>query len=242
MLKISGLTVSYLDITPVRDVTFSLAKGHIGCLIGLSGVGKSTLARGISGIIKPTSGTVQLSGSNLKPSTHKIGFVAQDYSLYPWKTVLDNITLAQTIKKEPINREFLSDIVVALGLESSLHKYPAALSGGQKQRVALARSFLLSPDLLIMDEPFSALDEITRGEAKLLFKEVWLKYRPTTLLITHSIEEAFDLGHMLFIQSKSHVESIDLSNLAHSPKLKAEILDKLIGKTTSLGWNQEVAL
>lgn len=227
MLQVKNLTISYWDVTPVRDISFSLDKGSIGCVVGLSGVGKSTLARGLCGILEPASGTMALDDAALSPATHKIGYVAQDYSLYPWKTVRENILLAVKIKRQKPDETLFLDIISALGLEAFLHKYPASLSGGQKQRVALARSFFLSPDLLIMDEPFSALDEITRQEAKELFRSVWNEYKPTTILITHSIDEAVSLGHKLFMQGKDSFEEINLAENDDKDAVKHHIRSRL---------------
>lgn len=138
----------------------------------------------------------------LDPRIHKIGLIPQNCGLLPWKTVKENCLLPLKIRKESISenqREKIMQIYEALKITDLIDKYPKELSGGEVQRAAIARAFILQPDILLMDEPFSALDEITREEARELFLNVWKQVKPTTILVTHSIVEALYLGNTIMV-------------------------------------------
>ena len=163
---------------------------------GGSGCGKSTLLRLAAGLLHPTAGTVLMDGAPVDPGHRRIGFLPQNYGLLPWKTVRENILLGAEIKgRAPENlAESLDELAAELGLTDLLRRYPRELSGGQQQRVGLARVFLLAPDFLLMDEPFSALDAITRESMQEVFLSLWQKRAVTTLLVTHDVDEALTLA------------------------------------------------
>ncbi|WP_248676848.1 ABC transporter ATP-binding protein [Selenomonas artemidis] len=200
MLRIERVSFDYeTDGTPVpvlADASLHVERGTVHALIGASGCGKSTLLRLAAGLLHPTAGTVLMDGAPVDPGHRRIGFLPQNYGLLPWKTVRENILLGAEIKGRA--RESLADaleeLAAELGLTDLLRRYPRELSGGQQQRVGLARVFLLAPDFLLMDEPFSALDAITRESMQEVFLSLWQKRAVTTLLVTHDVDEALTLA------------------------------------------------
>lgn len=219
MLEINDLAVSYTSqentVNALGPISMEIESGDIIAIIGPSGCGKSTLLHVLSGIIKGYSGQATLNGVRLNPKVHDIGFIPQNFGLLPWKNVEKNCLLSLKIKKKVIDRELkekIDYIMNKLNISELKDRYPKELSGGQKQRAAIARAFIMNPDLLLMDEPFSALDALTREEAQELFIDVWNQYRPTTIFVTHSIEEAIYIGKKIVIMSQcpgTVVEAID---------------------------------
>ncbi len=207
MIRIKDLNIAYeargLRNEVLKDITLELAVGETCAIIGPSGCGKSTLLKVLAGIIKKYEGTVEINGQPVMPHKQKIGFIPQNYGLLPWKTIYENIRLGIKIKnkQDNDNAQNTAAMVQLLGLGGLEHRYPGELSGGQQQRVALARAFLLQPDLLLMDEPFSALDAMTREEIQNVFLHVWRKYSVSTILVTHHVEEAVYLGRKIVILS-----------------------------------------
>ena len=207
MIRINNLSVEYQSggekLFAVKDIDFSLEAGATCALIGPSGCGKSTLLKVMAGIIKDYSGLAEINGRPIRASEQKIGFIPQDYGLLPWKTVYENSCLGLKLKREfdEAAKARLISLLQQLGLGGLEKRYPGELSGGQQQRVALARSFLLKPDLLLMDEPFSALDAISREDLQELFLQVWRKYAVSTVLVTHQVEEAAYLGQKIVVLS-----------------------------------------
>lgn len=207
MICIKDLTVAYgagiarADV--LQNINLELTAGETCAIIGPSGCGKSTLLKILAGIITDFSGTVEISGQPVRPKEQTIGFIPQNYGLFPWKNVYENISLGIKIKQRqsPDWATGVAAIVRLLGLGGLERRYPGELSGGQQQRVALARAFLLKPDLLLMDEPFSALDALTREEIQHVFLNVWNKHSVSTVLVTHHIEEAVYLGRKIAILS-----------------------------------------
>ena len=207
MIEFRNLTVRYMsgqeNYTALKDISLSIPDGEICVIIGPSGCGKSTLLQVTAGILKQYEGQVSLDGQPICPTKQKIGFMPQNYGLLPWKTVEENVQLGIKIKKsaKKIRSEQINDMLQQLGLQGLEKRYPGELSGGQQQRVGLARTFLLRPDVLLMDEPFSALDAITREEMQDVFFKLWKKYEVTTILVTHYVEEALYLGQKIVILS-----------------------------------------
>lgn len=204
-IRISHLTVCYKHnrqtSVAVSDLSLELEAGGIYCLIGPSGCGKSTLLHTIGGIIKTYEGEVTIDGKAPDPKKQSIGLVPQSYGLLPWETVKDNVYLASKLKKIAKDPGYDEEIIRILGLHDLLSRYPGELSGGQKQRTALARTFIQKPDLLLMDEPFSALDTFTADKCRNLFLEIWKRHRVTTLFVTHNLEEAVKLGRKIIFLS-----------------------------------------
>ncbi|QDR79432.1 ABC transporter ATP-binding protein [Sporomusa termitida] len=207
MIRIQDLTMSYetgsTRYDALRDINLELAAGETCAIIGPSGCGKSTLLKILAGIITDFTGTVAINEQPVRPKQQIIGFIPQNYGLLPWKNVYENICLGFKIKhkKQDEYETDLNSLVQLLGLGGLEARYPGELSGGQQQRVALARAFLLKPDLLLMDEPFSALDAMTREEIQNVFLHVWRKHSVSTILVTHHMEEAVYLGRKIVIMA-----------------------------------------
>lgn len=204
MISINSLTVKYGQVEVLKDFTLNLAKGQIYALIGLSGSGKSTLLKVLSGIKKDYSGTIFYNGGNIHEQDISIGYVPQNYGLLDWKTAEENIRLPLVLnKKIQYNDNEYLEILQSLEISNLLKRYPRELSGGQKQRIALARAFVSRPNLLLMDEPFSALDAFTSVASQKLFLRIWSKYKVTTLFITHNINEALSIGNHILLMGKA---------------------------------------
>jgi len=191
-------------VTALENISFSLGVGGFLCVLGPSGCGKSTLLRVIADLIAPSSGTVSVLGRTPREARvdRTLGFVFQDAALLPWRTVLENVELPLEVggrrslpKGAPTPRELLQ----LVGLECWEASFPHELSGGMRQRVSIARALLGGPRLLLMDEPFGALDEITRDRLNEELRRIWLETRTTILFVTHSVYEAIYLGETVLV-------------------------------------------
>lgn len=206
MIEVKDLTVNYYreneKIPALKNVSINIGTGDIYTFIGPSGCGKSTFLYVLSGILHDYTGSVLVNGRPVDPRSQRIGLILQNYGLLPWKNVYANTMLGVKIKND---QQRLDDygqyLLQRLGISSLLDRYPKELSGGQQQRVAIARAFMLKPDLLLMDEPFSALDAITREELQELFLKIWKENNVTTVFITHSVDEALYLGSKIVVFS-----------------------------------------
>ncbi|KUG03094.1 taurine transport atp-binding protein taub [hydrocarbon metagenome] len=206
MIEIQDLVVKYRrknEETLVLDnININIGTGDIYTFIGPSGCGKSTLLHVLSGILKEYTGSVRIDGEAIDPKRQRIGLILQNYGLLPWKNVYQNTMLGVKIKNDQQTLdEYSRYILQQLGIDSLLDRYPKELSGGQQQRVAIARAFILKPDLLLMDEPFSALDAISREELQDLFLKIWKENNVTTAFVTHSVDEALYLGSKIVVFS-----------------------------------------
>lgn len=210
MLNIENISIQYKSKQENKQVidrlSFQLESGEALAILGQSGCGKSTLINALSGTLPANQGSIYFKSKDqtmeLNPKIHRIGLIPQNCGLLPWKTVKDNCRLALKLRKNKIDfsmNQEMNLIYQSLNIVDILNKYPRELSGGQVQRAAIARAFIMKPDLLLMDEPFSALDAITREEARELFLRMWGQQKPTTILVTHSIEEALYLGSKIFV-------------------------------------------
>lgn len=232
LLKIKNLNVNYGDKKVLKKLNMNIAKGEIQALIGPSGSGKSTLLKTIAGINDISGGSIEISGKILSPKTHTIGYIPQDFGLLKWKTVRENISIGALIKKISPSDSF-DDIVNELGIKKLLNSYPNELSGGEKQRVAIARALLIEPDILLMDEPFSALDSYTKESAINLILNIWKKHKVTCLIVTHDIESAIYLGEKIIVMNKmgciEDVKENKLFSLAYTQNFNAykEMLELL---------------
>lgn len=225
MISINNLSVKYGQSLVLNNFSLSMNKGEIYALIGPSGCGKSTLLKTLCGILKKDSGEITYSsGQNIA-----IGYVPQLYGLLEWKTVEDNIFLPLRLKNQKLKTAEQKSILDELEITNLLKRYPKELSGGQRQRVALARSFISQPHLLLMDEPFSALDAFTSLASQKLFLRLWSKYKVTTLFITHNIHEAATLGQHVLLMGKSSGEIIETikNPLPHSDENEFELVSKI---------------
>lgn len=194
-LRISGLAKSFGTTCVLRDISFELPAGASLSIIGPSGCGKSTLLSIVAGLNKADEGQVLL------PERCRSAFILQDYGLFPWKTVRDNLALPLQLQGVPRRERFeaAQSMLEELGLDGLSSRYPVQLSGGQRQRVAIGRALISKPDLLLMDEPFAALDAITREHLQNQLLEVWKRHRMSFMLVTHNVAEAVFLGRYIMV-------------------------------------------
>ena len=202
-LSLHNVSVNFGTTSVLKDISFSLEKGNTLTIVGPSGCGKSTLLNVLSGIIKNYEGEIMMGSKELRSAELTYGYVPQSFGLLAWKKVKDNIMLPATINKNiKIDEDEVNDVLTKLELNELLNRYPSQLSGGQRQRVALARVFISHPDILLLDEPFSALDTLTADISRDLFLDLWRKYRPTTIFTTHNLSEAVKLGEHILLLNK----------------------------------------
>ncbi|SLK14715.1 ABC transporter ATP-binding protein [Arthrobacter sp. P2b] len=195
------------DVEAVRNLTFDLPAGELACLVGPSGSGKTTLLKCISGLMRPTGGTILLDGNKIVGPPKKMAVVFQEYgrSLFPWMRVHENVALPLKNQRVPKARrkELVDQALEAVGLAHVPTSYPWQLSGGMQQRVAIARAIAYQPEVLLMDEPFAAVDAQTRADLEDLIRDVWEKLGLTILFVTHDIDESVYLGERVIILSSS---------------------------------------
>lgn len=205
MIELRDVTLSYphrkSSVQAVEGVSFAVGDGEMVALTGPSGSGKSTLLHLAAGLLSPDSGEVLLDGKAPDPGRVSIGLVSQQYGLLAWKKVRENILLPLLLRRVKADPQALSEVTEALGIGSLLDRYPHELSGGQRQRVALARVFMQKPRLLLLDEPFAALDLLTAERSRALFREVWSRNRVTTLIVTHNPREAVELAEKVILMA-----------------------------------------
>ncbi len=225
-LSIQGLTVAYAENPVLRGFSLELEKGSVYSVIGPSGCGKSTLLKAIAGIVKPRSGAVLLNGQAVDPKRHALGYSPQNYGLLDWLTIEQNIYLPENIRKT--NSPHAEKVIEHLGLKELLRRYPKELSGGQQQRAALARAWLLNPEILLMDEPFSALDQSTAEKSRDLFLALWKAHKTTTLFVTHNLRDAVRMGRFVVILSASAGAAPEVvENPLFTPGARREEVDYL---------------
>ena len=206
-VELSEVTYTYQgierDIHALRDISFTIAAGEPVAIIGPSGCGKTTILNLIAGLIAPDRGEVLIKGRPIDGPRHHTSLILQDYGLLPWKTVLDNAALGLTLRKVPRAQahEIATDALRTVGLSEFATAYPDELSGGMRQRLALARAMALEVDILLMDEPLSALDALTREELQEVLLELWRSQGYAQVLVTHSIEEAVFLGRTILLMT-----------------------------------------
>ncbi len=210
MVNVENLNVKFIDnnieTVVIKSLNLAVDDGEILVILGASGAGKSTLLNVLGGINKNYGGIITVDDKPLDTSNQLIGLIPQNYGLLPWFTVQKNCEVPFKVRNKKItdgDRKSIKELLNTLGLEEHRDKYPKALSGGQKQRVALARALSLHPDLLLMDEPFSALDAILKEEACELFIKTWEKFKCSTIIVTHNLDEAMQLGHKICVLGKS---------------------------------------
>ncbi|MFU0826406.1 MAG: Sulfate/thiosulfate import ATP-binding protein CysA [Lachnoclostridium sp.] len=202
-LRAKGIHVSFDGTKIIEDVSVELKNNEIVCLLGISGVGKTTLFNVLSGLLLPDSGTVELDGEDITGKAGKVSYMLQKDLLLPFKTILDNVSLPLRIKgvKKKEAREIADRYFEKFGLNNTQNKYPHQLSGGMRQRAALLRTYLFSDKVALLDEPFSALDTITKGSIHEWYLEVMEQIKLSTLFITHDIDEAIFLSDRIYIMT-----------------------------------------
>jgi NitT/TauT family transport system ATP-binding protein len=205
LVSVTGVQKTYFTrqapVQAVASASVNVARGEFVSLLGPSGCGKSTLLMMIAGLERPTGGSISLGGTEIREPRRDIGIIFQDATLLPWKSALDNVLFPVRILKLPIEpyRRRARELLAMVGLSDFENKKPSQLSGGMRQRVAICRALIYDPDILLMDEPFSALDAITRDQMNVALSEILETYRKTVIFVTHSIREAAFLSDRVVV-------------------------------------------
>jgi NitT/TauT family transport system ATP-binding protein len=242
--KVYGLGTGK-EVEAVRSLSFDLHAGEFACLVGPSGSGKTTLLKCIAGLMEPTSGTIVLDGQRVDGPAKGMAVVFQEYgrSLFPWLTVEANVELPLKTAGVPKaeRRQRAAEALEAVSLSHATKSYPWQLSGGMQQRVAIARAVASHPSVLLMDEPFAAVDAQTRGELEDLVRDVWKRLNMTILFITHDIDESVYLAERVLVLSSSPTiiqedltidlpeerDQVDTRSLARFGELRAHVYEQV---------------
>jgi NitT/TauT family transport system ATP-binding protein len=245
-IEIDSLRVSYDGQTPVvEDLDMIVEQGDFVSVLGPSGCGKSTLLHALSGLLEPASGTVEVGGRRVHKGARDapvVGYVFQDHRLLPWRTVAQNIRLvlqAAAVPKEEQEAR-ISEYLSMLQIERFRDAWPMRLSGGQRQRVSIARALALHPAVVLMDEPFSTLDEVTARLMRQQLADLWERHRQTIVFVTHSIREAIFLANRIVILTKGPARVLDVVEVAVSrprlyedprlTELESQIVKRVMGE------------
>jgi sulfate/thiosulfate transport system ATP-binding protein len=213
MIAVREVTKTFGDFVALQDVSLEIPDGSLTALLGPSGSGKSTLLRIIAGLEEPDSGKVEIHGTeatHVPPQRRGIGFVFQHYAAFKHMTVRDNVAFGLRIRKVPKQRvrERVDELLGVVGLAGYHERYPNQLSGGQRQRMALARALAVEPKVLLLDEPFGALDAKVRAELREWLRRLHEEVHVTTLLVTHDQEEAMSIADNIAVMDNARIEQV----------------------------------
>jgi len=191
------------EVVALKDINLEIPQGQFVCLLGPSGCGKSTLLNAVAGFAPPSSGTIHADGKLVTAPGPERGMVFQEYALFPWMTVADNIAFGLEIKGQPKAQitAKVDQLLNMLSLQDFRNRYPKDLSGGMRQRVAIARVLALDSPIMLMDEPFGALDALTRRNLQDELLRIWSELKKTIIFVTHSIEEAIYLADRIVVMT-----------------------------------------
>lgn len=208
ILSIENVSKRFGENEVIRELSLDVKAGEFVSILGPSGSGKSTIFNLVGGLLTPDEGTIRLQNESIIGKRGSISYMPQTPSLLPWRTILQNVLIGQELQGN-INREKAIEMIEKAGLKDYIHSYPHELSGGMKQRVAFIRALLSPQPIILLDEPFSALDEWTRLDMQKWLLDIWDSHRPTILFVTHNIEEALFLSDRILVLSHrpSHVIS-----------------------------------
>jgi ABC-type nitrate/sulfonate/bicarbonate transport system ATPase subunit len=201
LLSLDSITKIFSTQKVIEHLSLDVQEGEFVSILGPSGSGKSTLFHLIGGILTPDEGTIQLNGSEINGQRGMISYMPQSPSLLPWRTVSQNVFLGQELKEKK-NKEMAMKMIEKAGLSDYIHAYPSQLSGGMKQRVSFIRALLSPQPVICLDEPFSALDELTRLEMQKWLLSIWEEYKRTILFVTHNVDEALFLSDRIVVLSQ----------------------------------------
>ena len=233
-IELRGLTKRFAtgegEVLALTEVSLDIEQGEFISLVGPSGCGKSTLLRILAGLIPATGGTASVAGRRVTRPRPDVGIVFQSAVLLPWRTVLDNVLLPVDVSRHrsAADRNRANELLELVGLEGFAARYPWQLSGGMQQRVAICRALMMEPALLLMDEPFGALDAITREEMGVELLRIWSGVGATVLFITHSIPEALFLSDRVAVMSSRPGRVVDV---VHVPIPRPRSIDVLSTST-----------
>ncbi|MGW5073870.1 sulfate/molybdate ABC transporter ATP-binding protein [Rhodococcus sp. NPDC004095] len=213
MISVIGARKNYGDFAALDNLTLDIPSGSLTALLGPSGSGKSTLLRSIAGLEHPDSGSITIAGKDVTgvpPQKRDIGFVFQHYAAFKHMTVRDNVAFGLKIRKRPKTEidKRVNELLEIVGLDGFQHRYPAQLSGGQRQRMALARALAVDPQVLLLDEPFGALDAKVREDLRTWLRRLHDEVHVTTVLVTHDQEEALDVADRIAVLNKGRIEQV----------------------------------
>ncbi|TQJ52167.1 TOBE-like domain-containing protein [Phycicoccus sp. SLBN-51] len=213
MITVIGGSKRYGSFTALDGVSLEIPSGSLTALLGPSGSGKSTLLRSIAGLEVLDAGSVEINGydvTDLAPQKRGIGFVFQHYAAFRHMTVRDNVAFGLTIRKRPKKEiaKRVDELLEVVGLDGFQHRYPAQLSGGQRQRMALARALAVDPEVLLLDEPFGALDAKVRADLRRWLRRLHDEVHVTTVLVTHDQEEALDIADRIAVLNHGRIEQV----------------------------------
>jgi NitT/TauT family transport system ATP-binding protein len=221
-VEVRGVSKSFgvdgAQVTVLDDVSLTIGMGEFVSVIGPSGCGKSTLLKVVAGLLDADSGTVTIDGESVTAASRdkKIGLVPQSPALLPWKTVRENVELPVRINAKANTGRALRDpaeLLATFGLGQAMTKYPGQLSGGMQQRAAIARAFVFDPAIMLMDEPFSALDEFTRESLQDQLLDLWDELRTTVLFVTHSVSEAVRMSDTVVVMAPRPGRIVDVIDI-----------------------------
>lgn len=208
MLNIKNISKTYEDdikrVEAIKNIKADIKEREFVVFVGPSGCGKTTLLKCIAGILKPTKGEIIIDGKRITKPDKSIGMVFQDFSLFPWLTVKENIEFGLKIRGISIKErnKIVEHYLNVTGLKEFSNTYPKSLSGGMKQRVAIARTLANNPKVILMDEPFGSLDSLTRASMQEFLTNLWEKEHKTVIFVTHDVEEALFLSNKIHVLSK----------------------------------------
>lgn len=236
IFKVDRLTVTYnpgreASVTPIVGLNLNVYQGEITCILGKSGCGKTTLLKALGGfIVGDDSGGVLFGGRYVAGPTPEIVMIFQENNLFPWLTVRGNVRFGLRFKRDkPLDQPASVEAMLqAVGLGEASHHYPHQLSGGMRQRTAIARALVAQPQVLLLDEPFSALDVILRRRMQTMLQKLWAETRKTMVMVTHSIEEAILVGHRLIVLGGQPAQVL-IDRDTRAPKMKDRYSQEFLG-------------
>jgi NitT/TauT family transport system ATP-binding protein len=209
-LDINGVSKGFGNKAVLNNIHLTIKPHEFICILGHSGCGKSTLLNLVAGYLQPDSGSIVVDNIPIKGPSKSRGVVFQEHALFPWNNVMENIAFGPEVQgmPKPKAKELARQYLKLVGLEDYANHYPHELSGGMKQRVGIARALTSGPDILLMDEPFGALDILTRDTMRKELLRIWQELRPMVIFVTHSISEAIHLGDRIVVMKHGEISEI----------------------------------